>query len=380
MPFRELNLNLEEKSQIGIGIDVTQKCQARCPTCFYENVKGSHAEIPKGLFTTIIDHAVENDFKELYLLGGEPILHKDIIDLIDYAVAKEKFNPLILVTNGLMLEDEKFCREIADRGLMVAIQKHVVGDGMEETKIQDKLMGVKGTLPIVNKSFGNIEKFFSPDKVAVQCCITKPVVESGQIFKVFEYARERGFEQVMECTKAGRHFQRGNPMDVSPKELLATYKRFQSIDMEKFPNLAAKILTPQAYGKVCHMPETGVHVFINGDVVPCVGQPYVLGNIKNLADILKSDKRKFFQYPEERIEGHCKACDYLKECTGGCRGDSYYLTGCFSASAVQCPEVAEKKLKIEDFIPKNCNGCKMETDSACGIKPHLKNILKTYLT
>ena len=101
---------------------------------------------------------------------------------------------------------------------------------------------------------------------------------------------------------------------------------------------------------------------------------YVLGNIMNgdkLFDILKSDQRKFFQFPEDRIEGHCSECDYIVDCTGGCRGDAYYLTNCFNASAVQCPQLYEKAkknpLEINDIIPKSCSGCAMENDNGCGI-------------
>ena len=374
MPFRELELNLENKKNIGIGIDVTQKCQAKCPTCFYEKIPGGRDEISPELFKSIIDQAVKNSFGELYLLGGEPVLHRGILDLLDYAIAKEQFNPLIMVTNGLRLADELFCQEISRRGVVVAVQRHVIGFGEEEQGIQDKLMGITGTLSKVNRAFENIEKYFDPSKVAVQCCITKPVVESGQIFKVFEYAREHGFEQVIECTKAGSHFKRGNPLDVSPAELFEVYKKLQEIDREKFPQLAAENLTPQAYGKNCHMPETGVHVLINGDIVPCVGQLYSLGNIAKgdlLSEVLESDKRQFFQHPEERLEGHCKECDYLVECTGGCRGDAHYLTGCFSASAIQCPQLSEHAQRTNldsfDFIPKDCFGCEMEKESVCGV-------------
>ena len=374
MPFRELELNLKEKNNAGVGVDVTQKCQAQCPTCFYEEIPEEINEISFDLFKKIVDEATDNNFKELYLLGGEPALHREIFDFIDYAVAKDKFDPLILVTNGLKLEDETFCQEVAKRGVTVAVQRHVIGDGRLETEIQDQLMGIKGTLPKINRAFENIEKYFEPDKVAVQCCITRPVVDSEQIFKVFEYAREHGFEQVIECTKAGENFPRGNPLDVTPQELLTVYRKLQEIDKAKYPHLAAKILTPQAYGKVCHMPETGIHVLINGDVVPCVGQQYVLGNIMKgdkLSEILESDKRKFFQSPEDRIEGHCSECDYMPDCTGGCRGDAYYLTDCFNASAVQCPQLYEKAkkgpLEINDIIPKDCSGCEMENDDGCGI-------------
>lgn len=413
MPFRELNLDLENKEKnIGMGMDVTQKCQAKCPTCFYDEREDAPKEMPFGLFKEIVDEAEQNDFQELYLLGGEPTLHNDIMGLLDYAVDKNQFNPIILATNGLKFADEEFCKSIADKGVMVFVQRHVileceppearekhlciVDDEYNEVlqnylaraeKVQDTVMGIKWTLPITEFAFKNIERCFKPEKVGIQCCITRPVLTDDQIFNVYKYARMHGYDVVMECTKAGSHFPRGNPSDVTPEELLGAYKRFEEIDealKSRYGSIKpASILTPQAYGKTCHMPETGVHALIDGTIVPCVGQPYALGKIPEdkLKDILKSDKRKFFQYPEKRIEGHCGECNDLKDCTGGCRGDAYYITGCFNASAVQCPQIADYavKLKVEDFVPHDCNGCAMENDSACGIKPELKETLNRYL-
>ena len=384
MPFRENDLDVrnKERKNIGVGIDVTQLCQCMCPTCFYEKTPGMK-DMPFCDYQNIVDQAASNGFRELYLLGGEPTLHSGILEMLDYAAALSIFNPIILVTNGLKLSDEAFCRTVAEKGVVVAAQRHAIGDDGEATAVQDTVMGVKGTLPITNKAFENIEKYFNPSKVAVQCCITRPVVDSGQIFKVFAYAKEHGFEHVMECTKSTRNFPRGGAMDLSPKELSDVYKKFQ--EMDACPEAQEKPLTPQAFRKTCHMPETGLHVLLNSDVVPCVGQTYKLGNLHTdqLADILESDKRKFFQRPETRIIGHCKDCEYLIDCTGGCRGDAYYITGCFSASAVQCPQLyrmaESRQLGMYDFIPKGCSGCQLEGDPACGIKNEVEATLRTYL-
>jgi len=333
MPFREFEENIDTgKNNVGFGIDLTNKCNMNCPTCFY-------VEDPRNR----------------------------VLDILTYA-ARFDFNPLILVTNGIRLANEDFARKVAETGAMVAVQRHVIGNGEEESRIQDVVMGVPNTLPTINKAFENIEEYFSPDKVAVQCCITKPIVESEQLYEVFRYAKQNGFEQVIECTKSGTRFERGNVLDISPTELREVYQTLQKIDKEEF-GINVENLSPQAYGKTCHMPETGVHCLIDGTIVPCVGQQVPLGNIfkgDQLRDILQSSKRKFFQDVVERIEGYCKSCEDLPDCSGGCRGEAYERTNCFSAGSPYCPQHT-----IEDMnalLPNSCGGCELEDFGGCSLE------------
>lgn len=376
MPFRELSI----EGNVGFGMDVTNTCNASCAACFYLDEPANRiSEKPLFMraedFQTAVDKARDANFRELYLLGGEPAIHPQITQMLDYA-SRFEFSPLILVTNGLKLADEDFCRRVADAGAMVAVQRHVMQDGKDAEYVQDILMGRKGTLPLANKAFENIEKHFPANRIAVQCCITRPAVEGGHLYDVFRYCKEKGYEHVIECTKSSSRFLRGNPLDVSIEELARVYEElaridsgFSDKDREHFYEFTkTRKPSPQAYRKVCHMPETGVHCLVNGDIVPCVGQPYKLGNVftDGLLEILSGPEREFFQKPAGRVEGSCKKCDYLQECTAGCRGEAYAATGCFSASSPYCP--SNPKIEtLHDLVPGNCSGCLMESSKSCSL-------------
>ncbi|MEI7891683.1 MAG: hypothetical protein WCI05_01245, partial [Myxococcales bacterium] len=68
-----------------------------------------------------------------------------------------------------------------------------------------------------------------------------------------------GYEPVMEFTKEGSAFKRHCQYDVSPEEMMKVLLELQRIDREEFGLVGAELLSPQAYGKTCHMQETSVH-------------------------------------------------------------------------------------------------------------------------
>lgn len=386
---------LYREGNVGVGIDIINICNAKCPICYYEYFEQSSFRKIMSLENVkkIIYQAKVNGFKELYLLGGEPTLFpKDqLIEIINYA--KENIGSVLLVSNGLKFADEEFCKDIMETGASIVVQKHVMVNGKEDNseierkkKLENKRLGVEDGFEKNTKAFENIEKYFHPDKVSVQCSITKDLVEYGDIIDVFYYARKKGYEIIIECSKSNPKFLRGNGDDLSPEELTNLYKIFQEIDAKHFPDKKADSLTPNAYGFVCTMSRTSIHFLINGDAIPCVGQPYILGNIfsQDLKEILDNPVRNFFRFPEKQVSGYCKDCDKLELCTAGCRGEAFSSTGysqgdygCYKASVIQCPELERLKkikgegLKIKDIIPLSCEGCPLEDYDKCKLNPKI---------
>ncbi|MCX6790641.1 MAG: SPASM domain-containing protein, partial [Candidatus Gribaldobacteria bacterium] len=216
--------------------------------------------------------------------------------------------PLVfLVTNVDFLANEQVCQQVADTGVIVAGQRHTLGKSKADYQMEKLLTG-GNHLDTSHQGWGNIAKYFPPERVCVQCCITKPVVNSGSIFEVFRWVRRMGYEPVMEFTKEGSGFKRHCQHDVSPEEMLKVLLELQRIDREEFGLAGADLLSPQAYGKTCHMQETSVHFMTDGTAVPCVGFPELsYGNIQqnSLAEILSHPLRGLIRNPSEWIYGYC---------------------------------------------------------------------------
>ncbi|MDA8314663.1 MAG: radical SAM protein [Actinomycetota bacterium] len=79
--------------------------------CDYCAVSSSPRALPRLLsaerFRALVDEAVTEGFTELYLTGGEPLLHPDIVDLLAYGTAAL---PTVLLTNATVLRATRLDR------------------------------------------------------------------------------------------------------------------------------------------------------------------------------------------------------------------------------------------------------------------------------
>ncbi|WP_055469068.1 radical SAM protein [Streptomyces ardesiacus] len=90
--------------------------------CDYCAVASSPKAAPRALtatdFRALVDEAVASGFTELYITGGEPFLHPDIVGLLDYASAQL---PTVVMTNAMLLRGRRAngLDTLADRKLTV---------------------------------------------------------------------------------------------------------------------------------------------------------------------------------------------------------------------------------------------------------------------
>ena len=104
--------NHDQHSCINL-IEVTDKCNMCCNTCYASSGKGKDKDLKT--IKKMIDFAAEAEDgrgEVLQVSGGEPTLHKDIIEIIEYA--REKFQYVMLNTNGIRIaEDLDFVKELS---------------------------------------------------------------------------------------------------------------------------------------------------------------------------------------------------------------------------------------------------------------------------
>jgi len=110
----------ETSTVLGL-IDVTNRCNLKCPVCF------ANAAVSKRLYEPSYEEIRQmlknlRDLKPvstpaIQYAGGEPTVRKDIVDLIKLAI-EEGFTHTQIATNGLRLaRKESLAQELADAGL-----------------------------------------------------------------------------------------------------------------------------------------------------------------------------------------------------------------------------------------------------------------------
>lgn len=95
--------------------DVTDRCNLNCLHCsntihynYFSPSKLRKVNIANAI--EIIDKLADAGVSSVHFLGGEPLLRKDIFNLLDYAA--KKIPKVILITNGILVNEEKAKRII----------------------------------------------------------------------------------------------------------------------------------------------------------------------------------------------------------------------------------------------------------------------------
>lgn len=105
--------NHEQHTCIGL-IEVNTSCNMHCPTCYAES--GPPGELSLPTIQRMIDFYIASEYgtaEILQLSGGEPTLHPQILDIVNYA-RSAKLAYVMLNTNGLRIAtDEPFVKELA---------------------------------------------------------------------------------------------------------------------------------------------------------------------------------------------------------------------------------------------------------------------------
>lgn len=85
-------------------INITNRCNTNCPFCCMFSGTNNDMDMSFDTYKKIIDDC-KTDF-ELQIEGGEPLLHPNLYLFMEYAVSKQSCRKIIILTNGILLDDE----------------------------------------------------------------------------------------------------------------------------------------------------------------------------------------------------------------------------------------------------------------------------------
>lgn len=97
---------IKKRQPIFLSLFITNKCNLRCKYCFVvrEDIDKTilSAEYSLEEAKRVIDEFYALGTRMIYMLGGEPLLHKDIGEIIDYIAHKGIY--LHVITNGTLIK------------------------------------------------------------------------------------------------------------------------------------------------------------------------------------------------------------------------------------------------------------------------------------
>lgn len=101
-----------------VRIAVTEKCNLRCTYCMPEegvNFQGKEKILEGEEMLRIIGVLARMGVKKVRFTGGEPLVRKDIVDLVKGSVATPGVKAVHLTTNGLLFD--RYAQRLRDAGL-----------------------------------------------------------------------------------------------------------------------------------------------------------------------------------------------------------------------------------------------------------------------
>ncbi|MEW5693814.1 MAG: radical SAM protein [Candidatus Hydrogenedentota bacterium] len=315
-PFSVLKSKLNKKRiPLFISLEITNKCNLHCIHCYIPPDK-------RNLFMTldrvknVIEQVYEAGTLEVVITGGEPLMHKDILKILDYIIQEKKMN-VILFTNAVLLtpqlidklkEYPYFSLDITIYGFTGKTYLNVTGKEVRDIVFNNIILSK-------NKGL----------KLNLKMQLLK------ENYKEFEAVLD--FSKKLGCPFRYSHF-------ISPdwngnkkiqKHLLAK-SQLKSIinitgDLVEYKD-CAKIIESEVKKTSCSLAKSTAGITAAGDLLPCISMRLKTGNVfKKRFGMLWNDNEKLkeladFSLTETRCFAKCKLKTDCFICPGLAHSDN----------------------------------------------------------
>ncbi len=103
-----------ERPILSLRITITNRCNENCLYCHHDGMVTSKDEMTPDELYTICKIAKKIGVKKIRLSGGDPLIRKDIVEIVD-KIASLDFKDISLTTNGVLLD--QYAQDLKNAGL-----------------------------------------------------------------------------------------------------------------------------------------------------------------------------------------------------------------------------------------------------------------------
>ncbi len=306
------------KAPSRMDLSLTYQCNNRCPQCYLKENTDTKGTLTTQQWRTVIDTLWEVGIPQVVFTGGECMLRKDLVELVEYS---KQFTTGI-ITNGTMIS-----LELA-RSLCAAhldwIQ--ITLEAASET-IHDEIQGRKGAW---KETITGIKNAVAAGlSVSINATLSRK--NAQQLTPLIDLAKTLNVQYVSTnaIINAGRGITEKEAAGLKEPELrkiletACTYAATRNISFNWFLPTCYKNLDPVSLGfgqRCCSACSVNMMVEPNGDVIPCQSwTQQKLGNILNDPwekiwdnQVAKDIRNHAF------VQEECTGCEHLDLCLGAC--------------------------------------------------------------
>lgn len=297
-----------------IKLHVNHACNLYCSGCYSRPTNSvlSKSDILRLLDQICSGHAARP--LRLDLLGGEPLLRKDLDEIIAYAGHEKKITPVFLYTNATLC-DESRAVALQKAGLdAVIVTLHAA-----DAQAHDALTTVAGSW---EKTVAGIRALVKAGIRTYTFTIITPR-NIDTLDQIDSFARQLGTKTI---------FHRYMPQSAEDHLCVRNIDGYQR--SVAWMHGQSRSHTEKVYrlawwrGKICPAFVGLVNIQADGAVTPCpFVKKIVLGNVREMPlyrilqdAYMHTALQEFLSVPED-----CSACVFKTQCAGGCKAGGYAI-------------------------------------------------------
>lgn len=334
---------------------ITGRCNYHCMHCSINAPNAPMAEIPFERICSLLDEIRECGLKNIVLIGGEPLIRQDFLQIVDEVIRRGMFVSEIFTNGSLVTES-----------LLEALDRRHVRPlfmlSFDGTGHHNRMRGVPGA----EKDFDRCVKLLTENgwPVSANMCVTRESLPSlwPTIRKLS--ARGVGSLTVYPPAACGLWEAREKELGVTMVEIAEEYTKvieeytaagwpmdlnlyglaFFSRDFRKYalvPKWRVREEDPAA-SPACLTFLSELNISPDGLLSPCyalMSDPFVRNSMPDLhrmslkQALTDSAFTRLMELTAADIREHnpkCRTCEFFPRCGGGCRLSAYKNTGDFT--------------------------------------------------
>lgn len=252
-----------------ISIEIIRKCPNRCIHCSSFSSDKCTEIIPFDVFKNVVVGAKKLGLKTVCFSGGEPFLHPDIVNMIDF-VNEQGINSYVYSSGIYMNSLHK--REPIPESILIQISnkvsKIIFNIEAAEEETYNSIMGTEGCFDFLGESIRRTiksgiiaEGHFVPNKL-----------NKDQIEHTLEYCAELGVTKVsfLRLVLHGRAKDNEDRLSLSEDELLEVEHRLDKIKKSNQYNIRIGVpLSGETEEIHCEAANGKLNIRYDGNVYPC---------------------------------------------------------------------------------------------------------------
>ncbi len=329
---------------------ITGRCNYRCKHCYMSAPNAKYGELSHEKVMDIARQLIACGVEEISLTGGEPLLRKDFLELVD-VLTEGGIKITTIYSNGKLVTD-KLLDELDRRGLHPCFNMSYDGvDGWH-----DWLRGVKGATADVEVAFLRCKEKGFPtgaemclhhgnkhllretvNRLAILGCGSlKPIpISNVGAWKEGGYGESISIEELYQTyfDYIPKYYEDGMPMAIQLGDFFMASP--EEPDIYRIP--LVKSCKDPANVCICGHARNVMYISAEGRTLPCMAlsgsdlqNQFPLIDEIGLAECLNESKyMKLLEIRASEVIAHnpeCRTCEYTGVCLGGCRAAALETT------------------------------------------------------